>query len=52
MKTLKKSTTNNLPKAKFIRNDEGLAFLKDIEMFTEKTARAKDKFKNVMLPPR
>lgn len=52
MKTLEKPITNKLPKAKFIKDEEGLAFLKDIKMFTQKTANAKERLKNVSLPLR
>ena len=52
MKTLQKQPTIGLPKAKFIEKDLSGLFVNGYEPFAEKTARAKEAFKNIKLPPR
>ena len=41
-----------LPKITLIPDDKSLDFLKGKELFPEKNARAKEKLKNIQLPPR
>jgi hypothetical protein len=52
MKTLEKSSTNKLPKADIVIDNDKYAFLDGIEMFAKKNAEAKAFFANVKLPPR
>lgn len=41
-----------LPKITFLPDNGSLDFLKGKELFPEKNARAKEKLKNIQLPPR
>lgn len=51
MKTLKNNTIHKHPETIFIK-DETLIRFKDKELFAEKNALAKEKLKNIQLPPR
>ena len=52
MKTLQKQPISPLPKAKFIGKDLSALFADGYEPFAEKNARAKERLKNIKLPPR
>jgi hypothetical protein len=51
MKTIDKKSTNKLPEIVYIK-DETLIRFKGKNLFPEKVAQAKERFKNVVLPPR
>ena len=51
MKTLDKELQAKLPEIVFVKNDS-LARFKGRNLFPVKVARAKEDFKNVLLPPR
>ena len=51
MKTIDKKNVGELPKIVFVK-DETLIRFKGKNLFPEKVARAKERFKNVALPPR
>ena len=51
MKTIDKKNVSELPKIVFVK-DETLIRFKGKNLFPEKVARAKERFKNVALPPR
>ena len=51
MKTIDKKSVSELPKIVFVK-DETLIRFKDKDLFPEKVAQAKERFKNVVLPPR
>jgi hypothetical protein len=51
MKTIDKKSTNQLPEIVYIK-DEALVRFKGKNLFPEKVAKAKELFKNVVLPPR
>ena len=49
MKTIERQSITKLPKIVFIK-DESLAHFEGKTLFPEKIARAKERFKNVILP--
>ena len=51
MKTIDKKSTSELPKVVYIE-DETLIRFSGKNLFPEKVALAKERFKNVVLPPR
>jgi hypothetical protein len=51
MKTLDKELQAKLPEIIFVK-DDSLARFKGRNLFTNKVARAKEEFKNIVLPPR
>ena len=51
MKTIDKKSACELPKIVFVK-DETLIRFKGKNLFPEKVAQAKERFKNVVLPPR
>ncbi len=51
MKTLDKELQKKLPEIVFVK-DDSLARFEGKNLFPDKVARAKENFKNIVLPPR